>query len=118
MVFNNDRLLNQIRNTANMIDKAFHLEPSFIDLGTTEDEEGHQIKGNAYLDDLVNAEKFEDAAQFIHRQVKTLNNYHYNLLVDRFIHYLQDLDQATKEKNILDDSHIAAMRAELKDFKW
>ena len=50
-VYNNsDWLLNQIRGTANVVIKAFKFETLDIDLGQVEDEQGHTIDGNDYIE--------------------------------------------------------------------
>lgn len=50
-VYNNDWLLNQIRGTANVVNKVFKFESLDIDLGQVEDENGQMVSGNDYIDD-------------------------------------------------------------------
>ena len=70
-VYNSDWLLNQIRGTANVVSKAFKFETLDIDLGQVEDEQGHTIDGNDYIDDLLIHEQYDQATTFIHSQLKT-----------------------------------------------
>ena len=78
-VYNSDWLLNQIRGTANVVSKAFKFETLDIDLGQVEDEQGHTVDGNDYIDDLLIHEKYDQATAFIH--IKT----HLTLFYNRFI---------------------------------
>ena len=71
-VYNSDWLLNQIRGTANVVSKAFKFETLDIDLGQVEDEQGHTIDGNDYIDDLLIHEQYDQATTFIHSQLKRL----------------------------------------------
>ena len=68
-VYNSDWLLNQIRGTANVVSKAFKFETLDIDLGQVEDEQGHTIDGNDYIDDLLIHEQYDQATTFIHSQL-------------------------------------------------
>ncbi|WP_195934571.1 hypothetical protein [Streptococcus sobrinus] len=117
-VFNNDDLLRQIRRTTTGMDKAFKLENIKLDLGKVKDETGQEISGNAYLDHLVEAEKFDQAEEFISQQLKHLSNYQYDHLVDNFVAYLQNLAPEVQERNGLDSAKIKAIRQGLRDFKW
>lgn len=117
-VFNNDDLLRQIRPTSTGMDKAFKLENIRLDLGRVKDENGQEVSGNDYLDQLVEREQFDQAEEFISQQLKHLSNYQYNHLVDNFVAYLQGLDQTEKDRKGLDDETIKTIRQNLRDFKW
>ena len=77
--------INQIRGTANVVSKAFKFETLDIDLGQVEDEQGHTIDGNDYIDDLLIHEQYDQATTFIHSQLKRFTTNDYNLLVQRSI---------------------------------
>ena len=104
-VYNSDWLLNQIRGTANVVSKAFKFETLDIDLGQVEDEQGHTIDGNDYIDDLLIHEQYDQATTFIHSQLKRLTTNDYNLPVIR-------------QKHHFDDRKIASLREKLSEFSW
>ena len=64
-VYNSDWLLNQIRGTANVVSKAFKFETLDIDLGQVEDEQGHTVDGNDYIDDLLTKSMIRRQPSFI-----------------------------------------------------
>ena len=102
-VYNSDWLLNQIRGTANVVSKAFKFETLDIDLGQVEDEQGHTIDGNDYIDDLLIHEQYDQATTFIHSQLKRLTTNDYNLLVSVYIDYLENLPPVIRQKHHFDD---------------
>ena len=118
-VYNNsDWLLNQIRGTANVVVKAFKFETLDIDLGQVEDEQGHTIDGNDYIDDLLIHEQYDQATTFIHSQLKRLTTNDYNLLVSVYIEYLENLPPVIRQKHHFDDRKITSLREKLSEFSW
>ena len=117
-VYNSDWLLNQIRGTANVVSKAFKFETLDIDLGQVEDEQGHTVDGNDYIDDLLIHEKYDQATAFIHSQLKRLTTNDYNLLISIYIEYLENLPPLIKEKHQLDNRQIMDWKAKLSEFSW
>lgn len=117
-VYNSDWLLNQIRGTANVVSKAFKFETLDIDLGQVEDEQGHTIDGNDYIDDLLIHEQYDQATTFIHSKLKRLTTNDYNLLVSVYIEYLENLPPVIRQKHHFDDRKIASLREKLSEFSW
>lgn len=117
-VYNSDWLLNQIRGTANVVSKAFKFETLDIDLGQVEDEQGHTIDGNDYIDDLLIHEQYDQATTVIHSQLKRLTTNDYNLLVSVYIEYLENLPPVIRQKHHFDDRKIASLREKLSEFLW
>ena len=117
-VYNSDWLLNQIRGTANVVSKAFKFETLDIDLGQVEDEQGHTIDGNDYIDDLLIHEQYDQATTFIHSQLKRLTTNDYNLLVSVYMEYLENLPPVIRQKHHFDDRKIASLREKLSEFLW
>ena len=117
-VYNSDWLLNQIRGTANVVSKAFKFETLDIDLGQVEDEQGHTIDGNDYIDDLLIHEQYDQATTFIHSQLKRLTTNDYNLLVSVYIECLENLPPVIRQKHHFDERKIASLREKLSEFSW
>lgn len=118
-VYNNsDWLLNQIRGTAHVVSKAFKFETLDIDLGQVEDEQGHTIDGNDYIDDLLIHEQYDQATTFIHSQLKRLTTIDYNLLVSIYIEYLENLSSVIRQKHHFDNRQLASLREKLSEFSW
>ncbi len=83
--------------TANVVSKAFKFETLDIDLGQVEDEQGHTVDGNDYIDDLLIHEKYDQATAFIHSQLKRLTTNDYNLPCQHLYWYLENLPPLIKE---------------------
>ena len=74
---------------SHVVSKAFKFETLDIDLGQVEDEQGHTVDGNDYIDDLLIHEKYDQAtASFIvNSNVLTTNDYN---LLSASILYLEN----------------------------
>ena len=101
-----------------MVIKDFKFETLDIDLGQVEDEQGHTIDGNDYIDDLLIHEQYDQATTFIHSQLKRLTTNDYNLLVSVYMEYLENLPPVIRQKHQFDDRKITSLREKLSEFSW
>ena len=118
MAFENDWLMKQMTGSAHMIGKIFQLEISHLDLELVEDQEGRLIKGEDYLDALIVDEQFDEAMLYVKSQMSRLNSVQYDLLLDRFLLRLRDLDKVVLERNQLDSSSFQEIENHLRTFDW
>ena len=68
MTTENDWFMRQIKGAANMLGSALRLTIQHLDLGQFEDEQGRQLDGADYLQELLESEHFAEAADFVDRK--------------------------------------------------
>ena len=114
----NDWFMRQIKGAANMIGSALHLQVQDLDLGQFEDEEGRQVNGARYFQELLESERFAEAIDFVQAQMKRLPLHQYDVLVDRLLAYLRQLDFEKREEYGFDENYLQHLEMQLKEFKW
>lgn len=72
MTTENDWFMRQIKGAANMLGSALRLTIQHLDLGQFEDEQGRQLDGADYLQELLESEHFAEAADFVQAQMKPI----------------------------------------------
>ena len=110
--------MRQVKGVATMIGSALRLQIQHLDLGTVEDEEGRQLDGADYLQELLESEHFAEAADFVQAQMKRLPFHQYEILADQFLLYLASLEAPVKDRNGLDEAYLQDLEKQLKEFKW
>ena len=111
MTTENDWFMRQIKGAANMLGSALRLTIQHLDLGQFEDEQGRQLDGADYLQELLESEHFAEATDFV--QV-----HQYEILADQFLLYLASLEAPAKDRNGLDEAYLQDLEKQLKEFKW
>lgn len=71
--------MRQIKGAANMLGSALRLTIQHLDLGQFEDEQGRQLDGADYLQELLESEHFAEAADFVQAQMKRLPFHQYEI---------------------------------------
>ena len=112
--------MRQIKGAANMLGSALRLTIQHLDLGQFEDEQGRQLDGADYLQELLESEHFAEAADFVQAQMKRLRLpfHQYEILADQFLLYLASLEAPVKDRNGLDEAYLQDLEKKLKEFKW
>lgn len=118
MATESDWFMRQIKGAANMIGAALHLKVQHLDLGQYEDEEGRQLDGADYFQELLESERFTEAIDFVQSQMKRLPFPQYEMLVDHFLLYLASLDEPVKDRHGFDEAYLQELEKQLKEFKW
>ncbi|KXT83022.1 hypothetical protein STRDD11_01711 [Streptococcus sp. DD11] len=118
MTTENDWFMRQIKRAANMIDSALRLKIRHLDLGQFEDEESRQLDRADYFQELLESERFEEAADFVQAQMKRLSFNQYEILADQFLIYLRSLNDPAKKRNGLTEVYLQKLEKQLKEFKW
>ena len=118
MTTENDWFMRQIKGAANMLGSALRLKIQHLDLGQFEDEQGQQLDGAEYLQELLESEHFAEAADFVQAQMKRLPFHQYEILADQFLLYLASLEAPVKDRNGLDEAYLQDLEKQLKEFKW
>ena len=118
MTTGNDWFMRQIKGAANMLGSALRLTIQHLDLGQFEDEQGRQLDGADYLQELLESEHFAEAADFVQAQMKRLPFHQYEILADQFLLYLASLEAPAKDRNGLDEAYLQDLEKQLKEFKW
>ncbi|MBP2620121.1 hypothetical protein ACVRXQ_07250 [Streptococcus panodentis] len=118
MTTENDWFMRQIKRAANMFDSALRLKIRHLDLGQFEDEESRQLDGADFFQELLESERFEEAADFVQAQMKRLPFPQYEMLADHFLLYLASLDASVKDRHGFDEAYLQELEKQLKEFKW
>ena len=118
MTTENDWFMRQIKGAANMLGSALRLTIQHLDLGQFEDEQGRQLDGADYLQELLESEHFAEAADFVQAQMNRLPFHQYEILADQFLLYLASLEAPVKDRNGLDEAYLQDLEKQLKEFKW
>ena len=118
MTTENDWFMRQIKGAANMLGSALRLTIKHLDLGQFEDEQGRQLDGADYLQEMVESEHFAEAADFVQAQMKRLPFHQYEILADQFLLYLASLEAPVKDRNGLDEAYLQDLEKQLQEFKW
>ena len=118
MTTETDWFMRQVKGVATMIGSALRLQIQHLDLGTVEDEEGRRVQGADYLQQLLEEERFAEAADFVHVQLKRLPLNKYEWLAEQFLFYLRSLAPAIGDRHGLDQAYLEELEQELKEFRW